>query len=223
MALQGIGYAGIASPLDSPKNNDFEAYGNGIKEKSQPISRVNAQSVSESYSSKSFAFEYTSKDGDKVTFSYDSVEYQKTMMNIDASGKPEDIKKLISYIKDQYQKMKLDIINNFIKGNGGKVEEDQETSGSKELNIPQYWNAENTSQRIVDFATSFYGAFEGQGSEFLSTIKAAIEDGFKQAQDLLGDLPDEVSGLIGDTYNMVMQKLDAWAGEQGITVDNAAV
>ena len=184
--------------------------------KTHSLSHVNAKVVSEYYSSKSFAIEYSSKDGDKVTFSFESVEYQKTLMDIDAEGKPEDMKKLMAYIKDEYQQMKKDLIKSFIKSTGGKVEEEQNVSKAKKLEIPEYWNAENTSQRIIDFATSFFSAFEGEGSEFLSTIKSAIEDGFKQARDFLGDLPEEVSGLVDDTYSMVMDKLNSWASEQGI-------
>ncbi len=33
----------------------------------------------------------------------------------------------------------------------------------------------------------------------------------------MGDLPEEVSSLVDDTWSLVMEKLDAWAVEQGIS------
>jgi hypothetical protein len=95
---------------------------------------------------------------------------------------------------------------------------DETQSTDTEVKIPEYWNAENTSQRIVDFATSFFDAFKGKGEEFLSKIKAAVEEGFKQAKDILGgNLPDVASKLVNDTHDLVMAKFDKWAQEKGIT------
>jgi hypothetical protein len=41
-------------------------------------------------------------------------------------------------------------------------------------------------------------------------LKRAITEGFNQVKDMLGGLP-EVSGR---TYDLVMEKLDAWGEEQ---------
>lgn len=65
--------------------------------------------------------------------------------------------------------------------------------------------AEAVSNRIVDFAK----AVSGGDIEKLDKLKGAIEEGFKQAEAILGKLP-EVSR---ETYKLVMEKLDAWAKE----------
>lgn len=79
--------------------------------------------------------------------------------------------------------------------------------------VPEYWNAENTSQRIVDFALSFQSAFEGEGSEFQERIVDAIKEGYKQAKEMLGDLPGPAAKLFNDTYELTMEKLDQHFGK----------
>jgi hypothetical protein len=95
------------------------------------------------------------------------------------------------------------------------VEDPRAFDESKEIpGLPEYWNAENTSQRIVDFALSFAGMFKGTDDEFVSMIKDAIEKGFSQAKDILGDLPDPVGKLVEKTHALVMDKIDKWASDR---------
>jgi hypothetical protein len=84
----------------------------------------------------------------------------------------------------------------------------------------EYWNAENTSQRIVDFALAFAPA-HGDDPEFMKKIKAAIKKGFNEAIGALGKLPDATKSLTDDTYNLIMKKLDAY--EQGQKDQNSPV
>lgn len=63
---------------------------------------------------------------------------------------------------------------------------------------------EAVSQRIVDFAIAISGGDKSK----LDTLKAAIDEGFKQAKKILGELPD----ISKQTYNLIMEKLDKWAG-----------
>jgi gas vesicle protein len=183
--------------------------------------RLKTSISSEYYSSQKYAVEFTSKDGDKVSFSYESVEYSKTAMEINAKGSKEDFEKLGAFVKDQLKKMSSEIVKNFLKDAGIETGSSDEVDGADDAAaiIPEYWNAENTSQRVVDFAVSFFDAFKGNGDEFLSKIKAAIEDGFSQAKKAFGgDFPDGISKLISDTHDLIMKKLDSWA-EKTISVE----
>jgi len=84
------------------------------------------------------------------------------------------------------------------------VPEDTETA-----NVPDYWNAENTSQRIVDFAMSFRSlAPELADEEYIEQMRKAVQEGFKQAAGALGDLPGASAKLFNDTYNLAMSKFD---------------
>lgn len=75
--------------------------------------------------------------------------------------------------------------------------------------VPEYWNAENTSQRIVDYSMSFASlAPELSSEEYITQMRDAVIAGFKEAKGILGDLPGSVGKLFNDTYNLTMKKFD---------------
>ena len=182
---------------------------------------VDARLASGYYSSKSISIEYASKDGDTVSFSMQSVEYGRSVLEVAAEGDKGEMRKVIDFIKESYDRMRKELLNGFLRSVGIEVPDNAEVEdagNSTAPELPEYWNADTTSQRIVDFAVSFFGDFKGNGDEFLKIIRDAIEEGFKQARDLLGDLPDQVSKLIDETHDLVMKKIDEWAEGRGITV-----
>jgi len=85
-------------------------------------------------------------------------------------------------------------------------------NGGKEVKaaeVPEYWNAENTSQRIVDFAMSFRSlAPELSDEEYIKQVRDAAEKGFGLAKKDLGDLPGPSAKLYNDTYSLTMKKFD---------------
>jgi hypothetical protein len=179
---------------------------------------VSARAVTENFSSTKFSFDYTSKDGDMVSFSMESLEYNKSLLEVSATGSQEDMKELVDRIKDNLDKMEKSFLKSFLNDNGVDVLDTQTAEEATSVEIPEYWNAQNTSQRIVDFAVSFYQSFKGSGEDFLSTVTNAIDEGFKQAREMLGDLPEEFNNLINDTYALVNEKLSSWAAEKNIAV-----
>ena len=218
-----MGCTAVGSSLLSPSSQSFCNNNRTIQNQPRQKYALNAQLMTEQYKSSTLSFDYVSKDGDKVSFSMESVEYSRSILDVSAEGSKEDMKKLAEYIKDHFSQMKKELLHSFLKSVGMEVPENEKVESKPKLEIPEYWNAENTSQRIVDFATSFLDVFEGSGDEFLSMIKDAIDDGFAQARDILGELPDTVNELVDDTYSLAMKKLDAWAIEQGIETTEAAV
>jgi hypothetical protein len=187
--------------------------------------------LSEKYSVNNLMVSYTNADGDSLSLSASSVDYQKAILTANGDTSSEDWKKIIDRIKDEYVKMKGSIVTTMF---GGGDEKTQEVSDPRKFDeskaipgLPEYWNAENTSQRIVDFATSFISMFEGSDKEFVSMIKDAIEKGFSQAKDILGNMPDEVNKLTDKTHALVMDKIDKWASDRAAaaqtTSDQAAI
>lgn len=94
------------------------------------------------------------------------------------------------------------------------------------------FSPEAVSDRIVTFATSFLGAYLENHAEqpqdeavsgFQQLIRDAIEEGFRQARDILASLSalsPQVGGIIDRTFELTMAKLDAffanlrgWGGE----------
>ena len=223
MAIHGVNRP-LSSPFstNSPDYSHLKSAEGGRSRNPVQQSRVNTRAVAEYYSAEKYAVEYLSKDGDKVTFSMESIQFQKAYLEIAGERNPEEIKKLIAYTKDQFQMMREKMIERILESMGGKkAGKAEKTQESNEIEVPEYWNAENTSQRIVDFATSFFDSFQGAGIDFLNTIKAAIEKGFSEARGILGAVPKSVSDLTDRTYELVMEKLDIWAVEKGIlTTEN---
>lgn len=79
--------------------------------------------------------------------------------------------------------------------------------------IDDYWSAEQTAQRIYDFARSLAGDDDSK----LETLRKAVQTGFKQAGAKISS-SGKVSGLpsiCGDTYSLIMDKFDKWAKESG--------
>jgi len=66
-------------------------------------------------------------------------------------------------------------------------------------------SAENVSDRIVSFAIAGFGGDKGK----IEIIKSAIDQGFTEAEKLLGELAD----VSKQTYELIQQKLDAWVND----------
>jgi hypothetical protein len=65
---------------------------------------------SEKYSVDKLMLNYTSEDGDSVSLSTSSVDYQKAILSASKDTSSEDWQKIIDQIKDEYVKMKGSIV-----------------------------------------------------------------------------------------------------------------
>ena len=83
-----------------------------------------------------------------------------------------------------------------------------EEASSSENDPNNYWNAENTSQRIVDFAMSFRGVTTNDGKDYADIMRQAVLSGFAQAKEKMGDIPGEAKNLFNDTLKLTMEKFD---------------
>ncbi len=116
--------------------------------------------------------------------------------------------------QDQYGLLR-ELVVNMLKEQGIEF---QASNGDQEIDISNlsqeeatgligedgYFGVGQTSDRIVDFAISLAG---GDPSR-LAAIKEGVEKGFSEALDAFGgSLPD----ISYETYDAVMNKLDAWA------------
>jgi hypothetical protein len=178
--------------------------------------RINAYA----YSYETVSLSYESKDGDMVTFQWEQTRLQELNAEISAQKNQKHLSdKLVGEIIDEIKKLQQSVVSRLINTIDGKTEKVEQVKPDMEL--PEYWNAENTSQRIVDFALSFYEMFEGDKEEYASIITNAIEEGFNQAREMLGELPESVSSLVDSTYELVMEKLENWVnGRSGEESEN---
>jgi FtsZ-interacting cell division protein YlmF len=186
--------------------------------------------TSETYSSEKLLSGYSNSDGDTLSLSAESLDYQTTKISDDDDNSKDSRQSIVDKIKSEYADLQVQMkkvlfgsVDNTSDNNSTiQVDDPRSFDETKELSgLPDYWNADNTAQRIVDFATSFLSAFSGSGEEFISKIKDAIKEGFSQAGfDTDKTYSDSVNKLTAKTYALAMDKVDQWAKEQGITSDS---
>lgn len=86
----------------------------------------------------------------------------------------------------------------------------EKAGSADEPQVPAYWNAENTSDRIVHFATQMAEISGLDLDTFAEQIKKAVGAGFDQAHEATGDLPGAAGKLNRDTRELVFSKLSKW-------------
>lgn len=89
----------------------------------------------------------------------------------------------------------------------GKFEVDPATKAQAQADIAEdgYWGVEQTSDRIIDFAT----ALTGGDPDKIEDMREAFKKGYEQAEETWGGELPEISK---QTYEAVMKKFDELAG-----------
>lgn len=81
-----------------------------------------------------------------------------------------------------------------------------------EADSEDFWGAEKTAQRILDFAKSL----AGDDADALSTLREAFEKGFGEAGGIWGD---KLPSVCQDTYDLVQKGFDEWEKELNAAAD----
>lgn len=99
----------------------------------------------------------------------------------------------------------------------GNFEVDAATKAQAQADIAEdgYWGVEQTSDRIIDFAT----ALTGGDPDKIEEMREAFKKGYEQAEKTWGGELPEISKK---TYDAVMEKFDKLAEEAGLTTSQTA-
>lgn len=100
-----------------------------------------------------------------------------------------------------------------------KTDEFQPPENASVNDILDFYSPQNTAERIVGFATSFFDVYAANHSKstdeeningFSNLIGNAIQKGFKEAEKILGDFEklENIGKNIKETYNHVMKGLE---------------
>lgn len=143
-----------------------------------------------------------------------NITYDKPSYKIDADA----IERLKAEAEKNYESLRQ-LVRQLLERQGIKLEDalsgevtleiDEETRLEAEAAISDGGplSPENVSDRIVEFAIAISGGDKSK----LSLLKDAIDEGFQAAAKVLGgSLPD----ISYETYDLIMEKLDAWANEE---------
>ena len=141
-----------------------------------------------------------------------------------------DLRKWAKEVEHELRLQQLRLLEQYLKQSGRHVDsgdgkfllvyipgqdEKAKADGSEgEANVPEYWNAENTSDRIVHFATQMSEIAGMDPAEFAKTMFKSVRDGFDQAGEATGELPGAAGKLNRDTRELVFAKLSKWLEER---------
>jgi len=151
-------------------------------------------------------------DATKKTYKPNTALVNK--MKADAEARTSQLKSLVEQMISKQGKTlgQADSIWSFLAGGDFTVDPATKAQAQKDIAEDGYWGADQTSTRIVDFATALTGGDPDQ----IEKMRSAFEKGFKQATGAWGSkLPD----LSQQTYDAVMEKFDKLAEQAGKKVE----
>ena len=134
--------------------------------------------------------------------------YSQTSGKLAAAADVDSLKQQLQNSMDQLKALVLQTLTG--QGQAARTSEDSQSDAVSQaqslISQDGPWGVEAVSTRLVDFAIAVSG---GDASK-LETLKAAIADGYSQAEKAFGGtLPD----ICQKTYDATMEKLDQWAAE----------
>jgi hypothetical protein len=127
-------------------------------------------------------------------------------MKADAEARTSQLKSLVEQMISKQGKTlgQADSIWSFLAGGNFTVDAATKAQAQKDIADDGYWGVEQTSSRIVDFATALTGGDPDQ----IEKMRAAFEKGFKNATSTWGKTLPDISQR---TYEAVMEKFDKLA------------
>ncbi len=202
----------------------------------KPIAKATDNGLAVSGTSFTTESYQANKDGDSYEFQYNKTEYasysiDKEALNPTAEGLlgdfdinefQENLKsQLIDMVFNASDKAKEANANESLIAKFGTDVVYEVPEGTEVAEVPEYWNAENTSDRLVDFAMSFkdVAGYEND-AEYIEEIRDAVVEGFRQAKGIIGNVDDSTHKLFNDTLNLTMQKFDALLEEAQATTES---
>ena len=134
------------------------------------------------------------------------ITYDKTAVDKLKAEAEQRHANLRNMVKELLKRQGLTFKDVFEDGKEVKVDEQTRLEAQASIEEGEEYSVDAVATRIVDFAKAISGGDKAQ----IGKLKAAIEDGFKQAKEALGgDLPE----ISQKTYDEVMKRMDEWANE----------
>ncbi len=143
---------------------------------------------------------------DKISVNYEYNSYAaytvKGTLNVNQNSGYYHLENFVSSMLEE-QNM---AIKDALGGKSYEIDEATQEEAGALVADDGYWGVKRTSDRIFQFAVNA----SGNDIEKFEEVKAAIDKGFNMALESFGGSLPEISY---QTFDAVMEKLDAWAGE----------
>lgn len=155
------------------------------------------------------------ESGTKKIYKQDTALIAK--LQADADARVAQLKSLVEQMITKQGKTlgQADSIWSFLASGDFTVDPEVKAQAEKDIAEDGYWGVEQTSDRIIDFAT----ALTGGDPDKIEDMREAFKQGYEQATKTWGkELPE----LSKKTYEAVMEKFDKLVEESNKTVDAVA-
>ena len=150
------------------------------------------------------------KDTANQIYNRDSVI---SKLKADQKSRAESMRSLVEKLLSK-QTNKFSIANQSLSSIFGEAAKNADPATIKkaqeDISEDGYWGVKQTSQRIFDFAK----ALAGDDPEKMKEMQAAVEKGFKQAEDAWGG---SLPSICGDTHTAIGKLFDDYYAETGAT------
>ena len=134
------------------------------------------------------------------------ITYDKTAVDKLKAEAEQRHANLRNMVKELLKRQGLTFKDVFEDGKEVKVDEQTRLEAQASIEEGEEYSVDAVATRIVDFAKAISGGDKAQ----IGKLKAAIEEGFKQAKEVFGGELPEISQK---TYDEVMKRMDEWANE----------
>ncbi|HKP98650.1 MAG TPA: hypothetical protein VJ385_23160 [Fibrobacteria bacterium] len=190
------------------------------------VLELRAETSEESYSSETVRFGATARAQASGTADGQDAREAETAGNDPKAKQLAELREWAKQVERELRLQQHELLERILKQSGRRVdsgdgkflvfcmpspEKDAESAASdEEANVPPYWNAENTSDRIVHFATQMAEISGLDPKEFAEKMREAVGKGFDQAAEATGPLTGAAGKLNRDTRELVFAKLSKW-------------
>lgn len=174
---------------------------------------TSAAKAAEEKDNKGVVYEASKDAGTKKTYTQNTNLVNK--MKADAEAHAQQLQSIVEQLMSKQGQTYNTANGIWSILSGGNFTVDAATKAQAEKDIAEdgYWGVQQTSDRIIDFAT----ALTGGDPDKIEEMREAFKKGYKQAEKTWGgELPD----ISQRTYDAVMEKFDKLAEEAGLTTSN---
>lgn len=174
---------------------------------------TSAAKAAEEKDNKGVVYEASKDAGTKKTYTQNTNLVNK--MKADAEAHAQQLQNIVEQLMSKQGQTYNTANGIWSILSGGNFTVDAATKAQAEKDIAEdgYWGVQQTSDRIIDFAT----ALTGGNPDKIEEMREAFKKGYKQAEKTWGgELPD----ISQRTYDAVMEKFDKLAEEAGLTTSN---
>lgn len=169
--------------------------------------------ASEEKDNKGVVYEASKDTGTQKTYTQNTNLVNK--MKADAEAHAHQLQNIVQQLMSKQGQTynNANGIWSFLASGNFTVDAATKAQAEKDIAEDGYWGVQQTSDRIIDFAT----ALTGGDPDKIEEMREAFKKGYKQAEKTWGgELPD----ISKRTYDAVMEKFDKMAEEAGLTTSN---